>query len=114
MTLIDLYRNYAGSSATRPQLLAALQHDTPRRRKIVMQHSEGKSQRDIGAKLGITQGSVRSAVRLAMLAARKRIEGLPRYHEQGRPKGRGYGRRGQPQRSGLPQDRADRSAQKPY
>lgn len=85
MTLRDLYisvtRDYRQSART---LEAALRGQSARRRRILRMLLAGMSHRQIGARLHISHGSVRSAIVLTLLAIHKELAGLPRYHLVGR------------------------------
>jgi len=91
--LTELYRVATGETAGDTAIRAQLKRESKRRRAIVLRHIEGASLRDIGADYGITHGSVRSVLILTMRAIRKQLRVLPRYHETGRPVGRGYGKK---------------------
>ncbi len=105
MTLLELYILHAPTLDEPPLVEAViareLSRQTKRRRDIVKLalRPEGEggvrvlTYRQIGAILGISGGTVQSTLREAMDSIRKHALGLPRYHNAGRPKGRGYGRR---------------------
>jgi DNA-directed RNA polymerase specialized sigma24 family protein len=107
MTLRDLYILHAPTLAEpplgEPVLVRELRKQTVKRRKVVElaltglspvqgRGPRGTTYREIGEQLGIAGGTVRSMLRETMAAIRKSALGLPRYHNVGRPRGRGYGR----------------------
>jgi DNA-directed RNA polymerase specialized sigma24 family protein len=91
--LTELYRLATGETAGVNAIAAQLKRESKRRRAIVKARIAGASLREIGIDHGISHGSVRSVLLLTMRAIRKRLRVLPRYHQEGRPPGRGYGKK---------------------
>lgn len=95
--LTKLYLQYSppGAEPLSDEAFAAqLAKQSSRRQKIVELVLRGMSHREIGAEVGgVSGGTVRKALIETMLAIRKAALGLPRYHNEGRPRGRSYGKR---------------------
>jgi DNA-binding NarL/FixJ family response regulator len=85
MTLQQIYAYATHETAPHGKTLAAeLSRESHRRQRIVEAYKHGMSMHAIAANLGVSHASVRSAIVLTMRAIRKRVLGLPRYHQSGR------------------------------
>jgi DNA-binding NarL/FixJ family response regulator len=85
MTLQQIYTAATGDPAPHGKTLAAqILRESHRRQRIIAAYRSGMSLRSIGLQLEISHASVRSAIALTMHAVRKRLLGLPRYHQHGR------------------------------
>lgn len=85
MTLTELYTNITREAAPAADLEYSLTVEDPRRRQAIRLLLKGKSYREIGDRMDISHGSAQSLVKLALLAMRKRLLDLPRYHRTGHP-----------------------------
>jgi len=91
--VVALFERYTGYRTPAVAIFRALQSQTDRRQEIVRRTMRGQSMRNIAVDFGVSHGSIRSALRLTMMAVAKQLRHLPRYHERGREPGRGYGKR---------------------
>jgi DNA-directed RNA polymerase specialized sigma24 family protein len=80
-----LYEQTTGQTAHQRRIDGQVRKLDPRRQRILRRRLDGAKLAAIGAELGISHGSVASAIKKSMEAIRKAIAGEPRFNHGGHP-----------------------------